>query len=406
MKIDQVSAVKNGLDRYFDTVINLAKNDKEFFILLADYWAYLVRNDEIISKVAEDITDLRNKATKLLENLELKAVKAIEVAYEKILKDLRKKKIDSAEIKRLQEEFSGYKTGRILSSSQLSDSYNRILTSLIMHLRDTGHKELVKGHIIESEEEPGVIKEFLLPEEFIDKTQRLFELDEIERKGLWKAWNNLIVLYLAYFQGYKYADEVAKDPKRSWEAMNFRGIVSELESIVGEDQEKKIIVFFERELFRIYLIRVHTYLITKLSLLEDGIKRNSSTKEGVTSKAIVPSKKVFSIEIYKEKLRYCILINGEFSIESKIKNPEENKVRYWDYLYTIATSESKTAYVDVALKGGVLGYFNSDRENPLYKSTGLSTSRILAYRSDYFNAGDATIEKMKKQKYQKLFKRR
>jgi len=112
------------------------------------------------------------------------------------------------------------------------------------------------------------------------------------------------------------------------------------------------------------------------------------------------SKVIRKIEIYKdEKMhRFKIAVNGSL-LDGWTKPTGNTDKHYWDYLYEIATT-GKSEIFDIAKSTGIIQWFNSnEKENPIYKSTGLKKTSIIERRGEFFySAPGVDIKKLSERK--------
>jgi hypothetical protein len=89
-----------------------------------------------------------------------------------------------------------------------------------------------------------------------------------------------------------------------------------------------------------------------------------------------PLNKIASVDIYKtdDESRFQVYVNGNYDnqdIKPKIK-------KYWSIFYEVASDGSASS--DVARQ--VADYFNTRRQNPIYKYSGCELTEILLVNSD------------------------
>ena len=116
-------------------------------------------------------------------------------------------------------------------------------------------------------------------------------------------------------------------------------------------------------------------------------------------------KTIGKIEIYKdENNRFRVCVNNKMLdwVNSK-RNTEKP---YWQYIYEIAKSKAKKSQVEKEKVKGVIGWFRSDIENPIYKNTGLKPTKVLTYREGFlYSSPDVVIKEMTKSKAYPKYRR-
>jgi len=117
---------------------------------------------------------------------------------------------------------------------------------------------------------------------------------------------------------------------------------------------------------------------------EDGDDEFASLKTSTIKKAEkLTGNPVKKMEVFKDHRGYHIKINGKFvySIRSGV---------YGERIYEIA--KSGKCEIDFDLGKGVLSWFNSNSDNPIYKKGSFDKTKILEYRSDFlYPANDINI---------------
>jgi len=104
------------------------------------------------------------------------------------------------------------------------------------------------------------------------------------------------------------------------------------------------------------------------------------------------SKTIKKLEIYKDasRRRFRVAVNDKL-IPWISPHGNTNK-HYWDYLYEIAESK-ESEIIDIGKADGIEQWFNSKKENPIYKYTGLEFTKIIERSGEFFFPAPGVIIK-------------
>jgi len=304
------------LDRYYQSFIN-QKRDWDFFLGLADYVKYATETPEV-DKILKSIVQKRVNAEKRLKECEEDAIKEAKVIKDKLFQKIKQKKISYEELNKLVQEWNDYANRRIISSLSDAETLSGCLMDIIRSLYDTNHREITKDFIIEEETDPKVIKEFTCFKKLdLYKRERL-AYQEKEKIELWRAWDNLALVYIVIFKKEEELEKLRKDEKKWWITFSLQCLIGEMQKIKeGQLFLGSKPLWFTKDDYIGYATRIHNYLIQELSKAE-GKKNN---KGGIPLSKEKEIKKITLIEMDKDE--YLFAINDNYKEIKKVPKYSE-----------------------------------------------------------------------------------
>jgi len=265
--------IKNTIlnaERHYDSFIN-QPDDWNFFLGLAEYVKF-VSEEKTSEKIIIEAMDQGKARFKDLSELSKKSIVETTGVFEKLVEIIREDKIDFPGLKMEIQEYEDCKNGLMFSSTPLPFTLFETLAEIIEILVKNNYVDKIKDYVL-LRAEPGeggqyCIKEFTFSHSFseYEKADKLFnDKRDIE---IWGVWDNLVMVYNSVFKKEEMIAELDKDKKNFWQALNARGVISELDKI-KEGKSDNSPVYFKKQNFITKASRFHNYLIKALTAVED-----------------------------------------------------------------------------------------------------------------------------------------
>jgi hypothetical protein len=274
--------IKNTIsnaERHYDSFINQS-DDWNFFLGLAEYVKF-VSEEKTSEKIIIEAMEQGKARFKDLSELSKKSIVEMTGVFEKLIGIIGEDKIDFPGLKTEIQEYEDYKNGLMFSSASLPSTLFETLADIIEILVKNNYVDKIRDYVL-LRAEPGegrqyYIKEFTFSNSFLEyeKANKLFnDKRDIE---IWGVWDNLVMVYNSVFKKEELITELDKDKKNFWQALNARGVISELNKI-KEGKRDNSPVYFKKQDFITKASRFHNYLIKELSLADnrDYMEKNNN----------------------------------------------------------------------------------------------------------------------------------
>lgn len=283
--------VIENLERYYQSFIN-QEREWDFFLGLADYVKYVLETPET-NEILEFVLQKRVDAEKDVKKYEIRVIKEIKQAKEKLFKIIKDKKISYKGLDEEIKEYLEYESGHIQSSQSEAENLNDALQDIIRNLFKSGFKDLVKDFAVEYKGIPNEVGKYTFSKTIDLLFSEKERFDEAMSRELWGDWNYLLLAYLVIFKKEKELARLNKDKKNFYFAWNFVGLVNEMKGI-REGRLKETAgtisnsnpVFFVKDKYKHYALRIHNHLIKELSLEMARRKENNRPVKIFRNRAI------------------------------------------------------------------------------------------------------------------------
>ena len=220
--------VIDDLERYYNTFIN-QQNYWHFFSGLARYVKFILETPET-DKVISFVVKAKKEEDEKIKKYEQIAINEIEKAKGLLWEIIKKNKVTNGKLQRLINQFQSHQNNEVVSSQSKAESLDHSLADIIRWLAGNGYKNLVKNFI---REENGII--YTDENEFSKKMSDYYrtekELNDKKEIEEWGAWENLCLVYLVIYKKDEEMGRLRKDDKTAILAINFAGLVGEMEHI-------------------------------------------------------------------------------------------------------------------------------------------------------------------------------
>lgn len=275
-----MNTITDNLERYYNGFIN-QQNDWAFFLGLADYIKYAIGVPEI-KKIIENFNQKKNSAENELKKYEKIAIKEIEEVKNRLMKEIKSKKInieDHKNLLKIIENWEKYQNGEIWASGSNVSYLSEILISIMRYLQEGNYKELVKSFL--EAEKDGRIKKYIC----FKKVYSYYEVEEKykEKRNIefWGLWEDLFLAYIVIFEKEKQLKELEKDNKKNyWRIINFKQIVGEMERIKGNSIfSDSMPILFVKNAYISSATRIHIFLVKELSQKEKKEEKEIGNKK-------------------------------------------------------------------------------------------------------------------------------
>lgn len=374
------------LDRYYNGFIDQS-SDWHFFLGLSDYVGFVVNTPET-KLVVEEVSQKREKAQKIPNDLLRKAEEDIKKVKNKLFKRLKLQKISYDVLEKLIQEYKNYEEDKNLSSLPKAIKLYKLLAEIIRSLFQNGYKLIIEdffeNNCIDKDISSGYIRDLSCFKyiNLYDKQQTIF--DDKLLTEIWGAWNNLCLAFLVIERKDEEYQKLKKDKKRFWEAYNFSGLIGEMNSIKEKFEKPYLIrhndwklIHFIKQNYIGYVARFHTYLITRL---ENVIEEIQKTAKKFDSPSFDKDKGILyvqdkEIKITKFTDQYYMLDLIFKSSENQQKDWQYSEIQEfidqekpsdWKRLYNIAYALRNKIAIETGIKDFFITTKQSIKINPQY----------------------------------------
>jgi hypothetical protein len=381
-------AIKENLNRYFNA-INIAKDDKNCHLGIYDYTKYIITSglfDNILNNFQED----KHKNRVKFDTIGTQFQSELTLAEENILQIIKSIKNPPSEL------LSQLNLLNNLNKLELLEYRYDILTKVLERLHSNGFKKKIIKYFKVGDcgfSDYGFSKIYT---DYIDAEE---SFRDNELASIWRCWDNLMSIYSTI--------ALIENPDcQNMQNECYPRIAANTTAAIYGDEDK-----FEYEKSHIeiavikqWVSRVHNHIMSGLPIINintESLPKKSTTEAPSTNTA----GQIITIEIKKTDRYYAVLINGSTAHKPKIKcSSEKNRIRYWDYIDTIARNH-RAEVSDPKSVTGVLQFFNSQEKNPIYSNLGFQPTPILSYSSDFlYPSGNVKIMLMKTASFKEFFK--
>ncbi len=237
-------------------------DDLIFFSGLADYAALIINRAEL-EPIIRDLAAERDATIKAWEDADARANEALLVKRDEI-KKVAEKGADDAELKAIDGEIQLLIDGKMSTTQSPAEYTFHHLHDYCLRVQEMGGEHLLKkyGYV----QENGYFKTYF--DKLLEEPRRLKKkLDEQRNDSLWGALNHLLIAREIVFEASEKLDEFAKN-EFALEGMNYYVYTSAMKRIREGTMIEREFNPFPRKDFKIYIHRVHHFLMEKLLVLE------------------------------------------------------------------------------------------------------------------------------------------
>lgn len=298
--------LKKRLQRIYDLAL-ASDTEKHYFLWLHDYVRVFDTEGEL-KGFFDLVGENREADFKRIHELESIATKEIDVAYKKVAKYVKDKKIDHKVITKELGEYAMATKGQYSSSrGHLEDLYDKLSYALMTMVEDGTVDDLkfAQGFGVVSDERR--ITEWTFSPSYTEYDMLKDGIKKIQETRLWYCWDK-VTLAFRIVDDYKH--EVVKElleTKRHFEAVNWSGLYSEMMAIIeGKRSPNEHSYEFISKDYRYYLAKVHLFA-------EEYLQSNptpSNFSYGTKSQAIVIPLEV-KWKLVRDENYLILVINGK-----------------------------------------------------------------------------------------------
>ena len=375
------------------------KEVRNFFFGLADYVRYIENTPSLYDIIKSEIKE-KEVLLKERDRCEEKTLQELELSKKALLEIIRKNKISSEELNKKIEEFKLFEKGDIRISGEKTDNIQRYLWNIGKILYMAGYKKKLKDFIDENPSTGNIYidNKNLVFSNLLSKRHKLDkDIINLRKNKLWGCWDYLKYVPLFWID------------RKGFEAMptNDLGAIDicfnlfELSRKTEDDSPDKIMIYINvAEIiadYRLYVKRIHLYLLEKISVSkksekEDNKLNKNNNVEKITIIKLKNGKNLIAVNDDYNKAKPLSLKSYRWKIF--IKEVEEKKLPI----------EKKT---NKGVSKEIADYFNYNTQKcPIYfKGRYKPTNIFSGYDSDTLLNPDIKIEIISEKSYLRRIKK-
>lgn len=402
-----MNAIEQNLERSYNLFINRTTL-ADFFKGLAHYLEY-VYEVPILKEVMEGYAKERDKGYVRVNELEEKTVQELNEVKDKLLKVIKRRKIDANTFERFDtfsygdgrtflEEFEGFQKGLVRPSGFYSTNLQRYLFDICANLKRLGYENDIKEYIFDNKSYADYWRRvngdgqyiitgntngnFIFSKTMPERYEAEAVIERNQETKVDGAFENLLKFKRAYEEVSNKGDYSSLLGEREGvglteirDAVDITQMAVDLKKLLVGNHAPYTVHYTQGQLshipiekFRIDSQTVHNKLMQRLSFQEEIPKKKLSNSSQIKEITFIEKKT-------KPKPAYSFYINGNLD-DVKLLRGDSNRIRK---LIGIIKNESKD--YDKSL----LDYINSNKECALYCAGKYELTKILEKRGQYLD---------------------
>ncbi len=261
------------LEKKYDFLIS-QKKEWPFFLELADYVRFVIKEEET-NNIVKDLEEKRRNEREKLRKYEKQTIKEIKNKKEKLFKKIERNKINNSRLDNEINEYQDLESGKQITSEPLGIALSECLTDIIRTLIKNNNEKILKGIAKQDKKCPERIIESTLSENLSFYKKELRKFEETKTTALWFSWDQLTLVFQLVQKKDEKLKNLSEDDTRFYDKWNFLILIQELKKI-KEGELNKVTglrssfepMFLKREKFEHHTGRIHHYLIEELNKQE------------------------------------------------------------------------------------------------------------------------------------------
>ena len=262
--------------------IKESSDDWHFFLGIADYVNYLV-SQSVFELLLQEIIKPRKAFEKEMDNLEIRAIKELDVFKGKLLEIIKKSNIKLEEIDKDIKEYEEWKDGQITGSRAKCEGMENNIRDILIYLWQNGQREIISEYIRPHPQNQNIPDKFIICDSMDEWYELQRKIENEKDTALWEDWNNLTLVHLAIYEGDEEFAKARKE-KKLFNMLNLAtllGAMRDIKEKTGENRQNTgAVLFFNRAKYLKSLDRIHLYLIENIFVKEE-INIKAKYKDGI-----------------------------------------------------------------------------------------------------------------------------